>query len=60
MIIIGIAVWGGCSALNGYLSHRAMFQKLDAEIARSKQETERMKIFAEALIRRPARHQKDL
>jgi hypothetical protein len=53
MMVIGIAVYGVCSALNGYLSTEQFLIKLDAEIARSKQETKRMKIVAETLSRRP-------
>lgn len=47
--VVIITVWGGCSAWEEYLYHQISLRKIEAEQVRAKQETERLKILAEAI-----------
>lgn len=53
VVTVGIAVWGGCSAWDGYQKHQTELKRLEAVKAVARQETERLRIFAEVLTGRP-------
>ncbi|PKN16544.1 MAG: hypothetical protein CVU66_00650 [Deltaproteobacteria bacterium HGW-Deltaproteobacteria-23] len=53
VMVIGIAAWGGCTVWNNHQQHQAEHKRLEAVKAVAREETERLRIFAEVLTRRP-------